>query len=46
VALAICKDVYGGRCACDARRDLPVCSTMWGAAETAIRLTRSFVASA
>lgn len=39
VAFSICCSVYGARsCACEKRPDMAVCSTMVGAALSAIRL--------
>lgn len=36
VATTICSRIYHGKCACERRDDMPVCSTMWGAACAAI----------
>lgn len=42
VAYAICRSVYGGKCACEKREDLPACSTMAGAALIAVHLTARY----
>jgi hypothetical protein len=40
IACMICFCVYSGRCACDKRKDMPVCSSMVSAARLAIQIAR------
>lgn len=40
VAIEICRSVYGSACACARRPDMPICSTMFGAAVNAVRIIR------